>query len=160
MTKQFILNFTLFFIPFLTFAQDSITQNQNTYFGLLSKEGFRPEIDSDGDIKFKYEGSTFYIETNSPENIFKIFTVLKADSIVGENGCSAEYLIALNNTSKFQDGCIFYAFNDCKSLLLKWFVDLDEDDELTSQQFYNSISRLNEGLKNIKTELREIGLMK
>ena len=83
-----------------------------------------------------------------------------ADSIVGENGCSAEYLMALNNTSKFQDGCIFYAFNDCKSLLLKWFVDLDEDDELTSQQFYNSISRLNEGLKNIKTEFREIGLMK
>lgn len=31
----------------------------------LQEEGFMPEIDSDGDIKFKKEGSTYYIEVNS-----------------------------------------------------------------------------------------------
>lgn len=35
---------------------------------LLTGEGFRPEVDSDGDVRFKYEGRTCYILTGSEDD--------------------------------------------------------------------------------------------
>jgi len=160
MNRLAIFLFAVIFIPFLSVAQDAKTKNQNTYFGLLSKEGFRPEIDSDGDVQFKYEGNTFYIETKMPENVFKLAYMVRTEEIVGKNGCSLEFLMAINNSFTYNDGCIVWASEDCKALVIKWYVDLNEGEDLTKEQFYNSISRIREGVENIKIELREIGLMK
>lgn len=48
---------------------DDLTSSQlklrNEIKVFLQEEGFMPEIDSDGDIKFKKEGSTYYISVNS-----------------------------------------------------------------------------------------------
>lgn len=48
---------------------DDLTSSQlklrNEIKAFLQEEGFMPEIDSDGDIKFKKEGSTYYISVNS-----------------------------------------------------------------------------------------------
>ena len=160
MNRLAIFLFVVIFIPFLTFAQDAKTKNQNTYFGLLSKEGFRPEIDSDGDVQFKYEGKTFYIETKMPENVFKLVYFVRTEAIVGKNGCSQEFFMAINNSFGYDDGCLVRASEDCTFLIVKWYIDLNEGEDLTKEQFYNSISRIQEGVENIKIELRKVGLMK
>ncbi len=45
---------------------------RQTYMSILSDEGFRPEIDSDGDIHFKYEGGHYYITDNCDDSYFFI----------------------------------------------------------------------------------------
>ncbi|WP_257658969.1 YbjN domain-containing protein [Parapedobacter lycopersici] len=42
-------------------AQSSRSDLQKMYVSHLQKQGYQPEIDSDGDIEFKAEGNTFYI---------------------------------------------------------------------------------------------------
>jgi hypothetical protein len=48
-------------IPFDLNAQSSKSDLQQMYVSYLRREGYQPEIDSDGDILFKAEGSTLYI---------------------------------------------------------------------------------------------------
>jgi hypothetical protein len=42
-------------------AQTTKDQLQNMYLEYLTEQGYLPDIDEDGDIKFKYEGGTYYI---------------------------------------------------------------------------------------------------
>jgi hypothetical protein len=45
---------------------------RETYMTILADEGFRPEVDSDGDIHFKYEGGHYYITSNCDDGFFYI----------------------------------------------------------------------------------------
>lgn len=36
----------------------------------LEEEGFRPKIDEDGDIVFKYEGGTYFIDSDKADELF------------------------------------------------------------------------------------------
>jgi hypothetical protein len=40
------------------------------YVSMLSDMGFRPEIDSDGDIHFRYEGGSYYVTDNCDDTYF------------------------------------------------------------------------------------------
>jgi len=40
------------------------------YMSMLTDMGFRPEIDSQGDIHFKYEGGNYYITDNCDDTFF------------------------------------------------------------------------------------------
>lgn len=42
------------------------------YLSILSDEGFRPVVDSDGDIHFKYEGGNYYIFAERDEQFIYI----------------------------------------------------------------------------------------
>ena len=54
-----------FFTSFQAFADGEFTTRQlalrSEIQSFLKQEGFMPEIDSDGDIKFKREGNTYYV---------------------------------------------------------------------------------------------------
>jgi hypothetical protein len=43
---------------------------QNKYMDFLKKEGFAPQIDEDGDILFKFEGYSYYIQVNDDDEQF------------------------------------------------------------------------------------------
>jgi hypothetical protein len=43
---------------------------QQTYMSLLADMGFRPEIDSENDVHFMYEGGNYYISSNCDESYF------------------------------------------------------------------------------------------
>jgi hypothetical protein len=45
---------------------------RQTYMSILSDEGFRPELDSDGDIHFKYESGHYFITANCDDGFFYI----------------------------------------------------------------------------------------
>ena len=72
---------TIFYLP-NAYAQtdaekelDKITQN---YISYLESEGFRPEIDTDGDIEFKSQGTTFFIKTYDT-NVLMVSTFLSLE---------------------------------------------------------------------------------
>jgi hypothetical protein len=63
----------MFFVAFNIDAQMSKTDLQQMYLAYLRTEGYSPEVDSDGDIKFKAEGRTLYIIVNDSDlEYFKI----------------------------------------------------------------------------------------
>ena len=75
--KRLIILLVLGFlmVPYSIFAQNPKDLNgeqlglRNELFTFLKEEGFMPEIDSDGDIKFKSEGHPYYIRiSNTNDN--------------------------------------------------------------------------------------------
>lgn len=73
--KRFILTLILglLILPMVSFAQSGsdFTSEQLTLrtslFNFLKEEGFMPELDSDGDIKFKSEGQTYFISVSKTD---------------------------------------------------------------------------------------------
>lgn len=45
----------------------SKSELQDMYISYLKREGFQPEIDSDGDVRFKSEGFTYFIQVNEDD---------------------------------------------------------------------------------------------
>lgn len=67
MKKIFI--YTLFsFLSVATFAANELNEKQSVFrrelFSILGEEGFNPDIDKDGDIKFEYENVTYYVSVD------------------------------------------------------------------------------------------------
>ena len=43
---------------------------QQLYSSTLEQEGYRPELDDDGDVRFRHEGSSFFIEVREDDPVF------------------------------------------------------------------------------------------
>ena len=73
--KRFIITLVLglFILPSISFAQSDSGFNseqlalRTDLFNFLKEEGFMPELDSDGDIKFKSEGQPYYISVSKTD---------------------------------------------------------------------------------------------
>src|SRR5882724_10850639 len=46
------------------------TSKKDLYFSYLSNEGYRPEVDKDGDVIFKKEGNTFILFVDDKDETF------------------------------------------------------------------------------------------
>lgn len=66
--KKIILYILLPLISVVSFAADDLNEKQSALrreiFSILGKEGFNPDIDSDGDIKFVYDDVTYYVSVD------------------------------------------------------------------------------------------------
>jgi putative sensory transduction regulator len=69
------------------------------YMTILTDEGFRPEIDSDGDIHFKFEGGHHYIIVSNCDDNFVEITFPGFWSIDDKEELSAA-LLAANNANR------------------------------------------------------------
>lgn len=82
--KKIIILITclLFSINTLAAKKYSKEEIQKIYVNYLSEEGFRPKIDDDGDIKFKFQRESFYlfIDDNDEEYIRLALPAWKFDS--------------------------------------------------------------------------------
>jgi hypothetical protein len=47
-----------------------VSEAASVYSDYLSGEGYRPEIDSDGDVAFKSEGKSYYIDIDTDDRSF------------------------------------------------------------------------------------------
>lgn len=73
--KRFIITLVLglLMLPSMSFAQSDSGFNseqlalRTDLFNFLKEEGFMPELDSDGDIKFKSEGQAYYISVSKTD---------------------------------------------------------------------------------------------
>ena len=81
-----IISILIILISLNTYAQDEeqeIKELQFNYLSFLKSEGYVGSIDEDGDIKFKYEGKTYWIWP-SKSNYFSMSYYLNNK----EEGCS------------------------------------------------------------------------
>ena len=84
--------FILFLFPLVLFSQSfddlSVSEkkllNQKRYLDFLKSEGYTPSVSESGNISFKKEGDTYWIDNNSDEKFFKIIRYLTNK----DQGCS------------------------------------------------------------------------
>ncbi len=73
-TVKCVVSLIIFFftIEMVSLAQTTLNTNQlalrSSLQSFLKTEGFQPEIDSDGDIKFKRQGSTYFIRVSRSDD--------------------------------------------------------------------------------------------
>lgn len=118
MKKIFLFFIATFYSLTISYA-DELNANQlhlrTQISNFLKEEGFVPEIDSDGDIKFKYEGKSYYVSVSSTDNTPMYVTMFRPFEYPTEYSketvkmASAELnlykgvkLICLNNSFRIQ----------------------------------------------------------
>jgi len=67
----------LFGLTFSLHAQKewSDKELQKLYIDFLGEEGYRPEVDSDGDVAFKMDGKSYFFYTNEDDNNYFSFNI-------------------------------------------------------------------------------------
>ncbi len=67
--KKFSLSILFSLLSFISFAANELNEKQSAFrrelFNTLGIEGFNPDIDTDGDIKFTYDDDTYYVSVDS-----------------------------------------------------------------------------------------------
>jgi hypothetical protein len=89
-------------------AQMTRSQLQQMYVTYLREEGYRPSVDEDGDVRFKYEGYPFYILVN--EEDLELFTMVYLNfweiESVSERGEALVVASDVNNMLQMVKVCV------------------------------------------------------
>jgi len=75
--------------------------------GVLTEEGFRPDIDEDGDLIFKYEGNVFFIELDEDDDSFVKLVLPNFWEIESEAEREAACKAALDATAQIKVAKVF-----------------------------------------------------
>jgi len=83
-------------------AQMTLSQLQDMYSNFLNDEGYKPSIDSDGDVVFKVEGRTFWIDVDEkdPESFRLVFSNFWEIESLAEKLKVYEVMNYINRTTK------------------------------------------------------------
>jgi len=130
-----IISKSLFLLSFFCFVNLAYSQTDDelikkekeeirvSYMNYLYEQGYKPEVDSDGDIKFKVEGKSFFLMVKNK----RIFTLMRYLNF--EDSCSDKMKETINQTTKgYYNLTITYTKN-CKGVIFssRSFVS-DPDD--------------------------------
>ncbi|MBK7383956.1 MAG: hypothetical protein IPI81_11615 [Flavobacteriales bacterium] len=139
------------------FAQDKKTSKekaalQKMYTDFLAEEGYKPEIDSDGDVQFKSEGKTYFI--NVVEDDPTYFRVVLANiwPIESEEE-RAQCLIAVDYSNAKAKVTKSYLVKDNIWVGIELFLPKTEDFD---DVFRRSMSALGNGVTHFVTKMREL----
>ena len=93
------------------------------YMNYLHEQGYKPEVDSDDDVKFKYEGRTYYLLVKTK----RVFTIIR--QLTDEDACSERVLKILIKTHKDFYNVTILPTSSCDRITFssRSFVD-DPDD--------------------------------
>lgn len=120
---------------------------------LLSTEGYRPEIDSDGDIYFKHEGNGFYITSNCDEHYFYLF---KAGTwSIDSSAERAAASIAAHNATRQTKVAKAYFDRDMTSVRFS-AESFIEGPSASSLIVARSLRSLDTALDNFRSEMRRL----
>tara|TARA_B110000305_G_C19248161_1_gene543345 strand:+ start:391 stop:864 length:474 start_codon:yes stop_codon:yes gene_type:complete len=124
------------------------------YVELLKSEGFRPETSANGNVRFKYEGDNFYIETYLAKNDFMQVYML----FNWEKGCGYDLLSAINSTNQYNYAPSVRANADCSMIWISCGNYLQNENEF-DKVLFRSINHLKTTSKLLLTELENVGLI-
>ena len=94
-----------------------------SYMNYLHEQGYKPEVDNDGDVKFKSEGKTYYLLVNSPR-VFQVARYLSVD-----NTCENKFLKALSQVNRRFLNITAFAAKDCEGFSVSSRSWIDEPDD-------------------------------
>lgn len=138
-------------------AQDANGQSpskaelQQLYMDYLMMEGYKPEVDSDGDVAFKREGKTYFIDVQ--ENDPEFFRVVIANiwSIDSEEE-RAQVLVAANDSNSKTKVSKVFTVRDRVWASIDLFVARPED---FKGVFGRAMSALDSGVASFASKMRE-----
>lgn len=124
---------------------------QEFYMAYLSAEGYKPEVDGDGDVKFKKEVLTYYIIVNSSDAEFFQLALpnihqIESDGDRADALAAADYSNATSKVSK-----VFFV-GDSVFVTVELFVASPED---FKDVFQRSMSAVLYGANNFIEQLGE-----
>ena len=136
-------------------AQDTSKEKkalQKMYMDYLEEEGYKPELDSDGDVQFKAEGKTYFI--NVVEDDPTYFRVVLANiwPIESEDE-RAQCLIAVDYSNAKAKVTKTYLVKDNIWVGIELFLPEASD---FKDIFRRSMSALNNGVTHFVTKMREL----
>jgi hypothetical protein len=106
----------LLFFTSPIFAQDTDESYKKSlrasYLSYLTEQGYKPELDDDLDIRFKSEGSTYYIIVKGEKD----FTLSKYLNY--ENACGKTMLLTLNEVNLRFRNVTAYALSSCDAITI------------------------------------------
>lgn len=122
---------------------------RNEIMSFLKEEGYMPEIDSDGDIKFKSEGNNFYVTVSATDENPMYVTLFRVFS--NPDDYSADVLLratkSLNHYKGVKISCYDSSFRISSELYLR-------SAELFKQGFYKMVSQINNLRSDVMEECR------
>ena len=94
-----------------------------SYMNYLHEQGYKPEVDSDGDVRFKNEGRTYYLLVKTK----RVFTIIR--QLQDEDACSKRTLEILIKTHRNFYNVTILPTSSCDRIIFssRSFVD-DPDD--------------------------------
>lgn len=148
-----LVSISLMTLAVATSAQETREKKdlQKMYMDYLEEEGYKPEIDSDGDVQFKAEGKTYFI--NVVEDDPTYFRVVLANIWPIESEEERhQVLIAMDYSNAKAKVTKSYMVKDNVWVGIEIFLPRPED---FSAVFPRCMSALNHGTAHYVTRMRE-----
>ena len=119
----------------------------------LREEGFMPEIDSDGDIKFKKEGGTYYISIDYKDDS-PMYLVMYRQYLYSESGLFVKRnILKASNELNFYKGVKILCFESNYSFRAEMYLVNAEHFKYT---FYKLLSQLASIEDDLETECQKV----
>ena len=154
MKKLFLL--LLVFCAVQVVAQDLNTAQRRLRSDItqfLREEGFMPEIDSDGDIKFKKEGGTYYISIDYKDDS-PMYLVMYRQYLYSESGLFVKRnILKASNELNFYKGVKILCFESNYSFRAEMYLVNAEHFKYT---FYKLLSQLASIEDDLETECQKV----
>jgi hypothetical protein len=124
---------------------------QKMYSKYLSDEGFKPEVDEDGDVRFKREGKTYFINVDPSDPM--CFRLVLANIWPIENEEErAQVRVAMDHCNAQAKVAKAYMVRDNVWVAIETFIPKAEDFEAI---FKRSLSALDYGVSLFAKKMRE-----
>ena len=94
-----------------------------SYMNYLEEQGYKPEVDEDGDVTFKFEGKRYYLYVKTD----RVFTLVRFLS--DDDSCSERSQKAISKTSGSFYNISIHALLSCKSISFSSRSFLKEKDD-------------------------------
>lgn len=127
-------------------------QLQALFMGFLAAEGYRPEIDSDGDVVFKREGKSYFIAVREDDPEF--FQIVMPNIWEIENGTErAQVLVAADHSNSLSKVAKVHTLRDNVWVSIELLLNEPED---FKPVFNRSMSAIDNGVANFVEKMREL----
>jgi len=153
-----IVMISIYALPNAMAADQGATKQylQKTYMDYLNSEGYQAKIDSDGDVRFKSEGRTFFIAIDEDDPLF-LRIVLPNIWPIENNEEKLQVLIAADYTNrKIKAAKVFIAQGNTWAAIESFVAD----PENISAIFKRSLSALNGSAMQFAQKMRSKATMK
>lgn len=135
-------------------AESSLTTRedfQKFYSDYLSSEGYKPEVDTDGDVSFKREGLTYYIIVTETDSEFFEMALPNIHHIEDETDRTAAYIAADYSNAKSKVSKVYMVGDDVWVTVELFIASPDAFKDV----FERAMSALLNGANNFIEEMGE-----
>lgn len=152
-----IVGSLLFILPvMLRAANDDLNSEQialrRSILNFIREEGFSPEIDTDGDIEFKYEGRYYYVRVYSAD-VNPMFVNLFSSYNYPVDYSQETVLLATKELNMYK-GVKLLCFEDAYSINAQMYL---RDAELFKSSFYKLLLQIKNVRDDVVSECEKVG---